>query len=67
MDEFLNFNINNVDIGKAVYDHYLRYSGIGTTNEFNRLLYSNLAKSLLIYYQINKFFKKAPFPVKYKK
>jgi len=56
MDEFLNFNINNVDIGKAVYDHYLRYSGIGTTNEFSRLFYSNLAKSLLIYYQINKFF-----------
>ena len=58
MDEFLNFNINNVDIGKSVYDHYLRHSGIGTTNEFNRLFYANLSKSLLIYYQINKFFKR---------
>ena len=58
MDEFLKFNINNVDIGKAVYDHYLRHSGIGTTNEFNRLFYANLSKSLLIYYQINKFFKR---------
>ena len=58
MDEFLKFNINNVDIGKSVYDHYLRYSGIGTTNEFNRLFYANLSKSLLIYYQINKFFKR---------
>ena len=58
MDEFLNFNINNVDIGKAVYDHYIRYSRIGTTNEFSRLFYANLSKSLLIYYQTNKFFKK---------
>ena len=36
MDEFLKFNINNVEIGKSVYDHYLRHSGIATTNEFKR-------------------------------
>ena len=58
MDEFLKFNINNVEIGKGVYDHYIKHSGIGTTNEFKRLFYANLSKSLLIYYQINKFFKK---------
>ena len=58
MDEFLNFNINNVDIGKAVYDHYLRFSGIGTTNEFNHEIYANLYKSLLIYHQVNEYFKK---------
>jgi len=58
MDEFLNFNIKNFNIGKAVYDHFLRFSGIGTTNEFKREFYANLAKSLLIYYQLDKFFKK---------
>ena len=58
MDEFLKFNINNVEIGKAVYDHYLRFSGIGTTNEFKQEFYANLSKCLLVYYQINKYLKK---------
>ena len=58
MDEFLKFNINNVEIGKAVYDHYLRHSGIGTTNEFKREFYTYLSKCLLVYYQINKYLKK---------
>jgi len=58
MDEFLKFNINNVDIGKAVYDHYIRFSGVGTTNEFKREFYVNLSKCLLIYHQINKYLKK---------
>ena len=58
MDEFLKFNINNVEIGKAVYDHYLRFSGVGTTNEFKREFYTYLSKCLLVYYQINKYLKK---------
>jgi hypothetical protein len=58
MDEFLNFNINNVEIGKAVYEHYLRFSGIGTTNKFKPKFYIFLLKSLLIYDQINKYLKK---------
>ena len=58
MDEFLNFNINNVEIGKAVYDHYLRHSGIGTTNKFEPKFYLFLLKSLLVNDQINKYFRK---------
>jgi hypothetical protein len=58
MDEFLKFNINNVEIGKSVYDHYLRFSGIGTTNEFKGEFYTNLSKCLLVYQQINKYLKK---------
>jgi len=58
MDEFLNFNINDVEIGKAVYDHFLRHSGIGTTNKFEPEFYIFLSKSLLIYDQINKYLKK---------
>jgi len=58
MDEFLNFNIKNVEIGKAVYDHYLRHSGKGTTNKFEPEFYVFLSKSLRIYDQIDKHFKK---------
>ena len=58
MDEFLKFNINNAEIGKSVYDHYLRNSGIGTTNEFKGEFYTYLSKCLLVYYQINKYLKK---------
>ena len=58
IDDFLKFNINNVEIGKVVYDHYLRHSGIGTTNEFKQEFYTNLSKCLLVYYQINKYLKK---------
>jgi len=58
IDELLKFNINNVEIGKVVYDHYIRFSGVGTTNEFKREFYTYLAKSLLVYYQINKLLKK---------
>ena len=49
MDEFLKFKINNIEIGKAVYDHYIRYTGIGTTNKFEPKFYVFLSKGLLIY------------------
>ena len=58
MDEFINFGVNNLDIGKLVYDHYLRSSGVGTTNEFKLQFYAFLAKSLSIYDQLDKYFKK---------
>jgi hypothetical protein len=58
MDEFLNFNINNVEIGKAVYEHYLRHSGTGTANKFEPVFYLYLSKSLQVYDQINRYLKK---------
>ena len=61
MDEFLNFNINGVDIGKTVYDHCIRYSGIGTTNTFNSKFYANLARAFLVHHQMEKYFKKYNF------
>jgi len=61
MDEFLNFNINGVDLGKIVYDQYIRYSGIGTTNIFSRIFYANLAKAFLVHHQMEKYFKKYNF------
>ena len=61
MDEFLNFNINGVDIGKTVYDHCIRYSGIGTINTFTRMFYANLARALSVHDQMEKYFKKYNF------
>lgn len=58
IEKFLELNINNIEMGKAVYDHYLRFSGIGTTNKFENEFYSLLSKSLLINHQLKKCFKK---------
>jgi len=58
IEKFLEFNINNIEIGKAVYDHYLRFSGMGTTNKFENEFYFLLSKSLLINHQLKKCFKK---------
>ena len=58
MNEFLNFNINGVDLGKIVYDQYIRYSGIGTTNIFSRIFYANLAKSFFSSSSNGKIFQK---------
>ena len=61
MDEFLNFNISGVDLGKTVYDHYIRFSGLGTINSFNRKFYANLARAFLVHHQMEKYFKKYNF------
>jgi len=55
MDNFLKFSLNKVNIGQAVYDHYLRYTGIGTSNEFNPKFYLFLSEALLNYYKIKKY------------
>ena len=55
MDNFLKFRLNKVNIGQAVYDHYLRYTGIGTSNDFNPKFYLFLSEALLNYYMINKY------------
>ena len=61
MDDFLKFGINNVNIGKVVYDHYLRFTGVGTTNVFDYKFYVFLSKALSNYYQIKKNFDKFKF------
>ena len=58
IEKFLEFKINNIEIGKAVYDHYLRFSGMGTTNKLEKEFYFLLSKSLLIFHQLKKCFKK---------
>ena len=61
IDDFLKLNLNKVEIGKAVYDNWLRFTGKGTTNKINTDFYRGLSKALLIYDQINKYLKQYNF------
>jgi len=61
IDNFLKFNLNNVNIGKAVYDHYLRFTGVGTTNQFYPKFYLFLSQALANYYEIQKNYDKFKF------
>ena len=54
IDNFLEFNLNGVNIGQAVYDHYLRFTGMGTINHFDHKLHLFLSQALSNYYQIKK-------------
>jgi hypothetical protein len=61
MDDFIKFSINDVKIGVAVYDNFLRFTGIGTINHFNHTMYFFLSEALSNYYQIKKNFDKFKF------
>jgi hypothetical protein len=61
MDDFIEFKLNGVNLGRTVYDHYLRFTGIGTTNNFDYKLYLFLSKALSNCYQIKKIFNKFKF------
>ena len=61
IDDFLKLNLNKIELGKAVYDNWIRYTGMGTTNEIKTDFYLGLSKALLIYDQINKYLKQYNF------
>jgi len=61
IDDFIEFKLNGVNLGRTVYDHYLRFTGIGTTNNFDYKLYLFLSKALSNCYQIKKIFNKFKF------
>jgi hypothetical protein len=61
MDDFIEFEINGVNIGRAVYDHYLRFTGIGTVDHFSPKMYLFLSEALSNYYQIKKNYNKFKF------
>jgi len=61
VDDFTEFELNGVSLGRTVYDHYLRFTGIGTIDHFDYKLYLFLSKALLNYYQIKKNFDKFKF------
>ena len=61
MDNFIKFRLNDVRIGGAVYDHFLRFTGIGTSNHFHHKFYTFLSQALSIYYQMKKNYDKFKF------
>ena len=61
VDDFTEFELNGVSLGRTVYDHYLRFTGIGTIDNFDYKLHLFLSEALLNYYQIKKNFDKFKF------
>jgi hypothetical protein len=61
VEDFFEFNINGINFGRAVYDNYIRFTGIGTVNNFSPKMYLFLSKALSTYYQIKKIFDKFKF------
>ena len=50
-DDFLNLKYENVFVGKIVYDHYIRFTGIASIKYIDPKFYYFLSKNL--------FFKRA--------
>jgi hypothetical protein len=61
VEDFFELELNGVNLGRAVYDHYLRFTGIGTVDHFSPKMYLFLSKALLNYYQIKKYYDKFKF------
>jgi hypothetical protein len=61
IDNFFEFSLNGVNIGRAVYDHYLRSTGMGTIDHFDHKFYIFLSHALSNYYQMKKSYDKFKF------
>ena len=57
VEEFLEFSYGEINIGKAVYDHILRNTGIASTNKINIKFYFFLSEALYCYQYFLKIFK----------
>ena len=57
VDDFLNFSINEVNLGKPVYDHILRNTGVGTAKKISFKFYFYLAEALYAHNFFQKFLK----------
>lgn len=53
IDDLLKIKINDIDYGKIIYDHCVRFSGIGTIDKVLDIFYSYLFKCFLIEHQVN--------------
>ncbi len=58
VDEFLKFKVNRINIGEAVYDHYIRNSNNPSTNHLSYKFLNYLAEALHVNDFSKKFFKK---------
>ena len=57
----MKFSYGEINIGKPVYDHILRHTGIGSTNKINIKFYFFLSEALYCYQYFLKIFKKNNF------
>ena len=59
-DDLLKLKYQNVDIGIAVYDHHIRFTGIGSCELINPKMIYFLSKALLVQNFSKKLFKSKP-------
>ena len=48
IEDFLNLKYENIDIGKTAYDHWIRFTGIGSTDLISPKIIYFLSKALLV-------------------
>ena len=48
IDEFLNLKINGINFGKSIYEHIVRFTGIGTIDKISFKFYYCLSEGLFI-------------------
>lgn len=61
VDEFINFSIDEISIGRSVYDHILRHTGIGSINYLYYKFYFYLSEALYCNDYSKKLFEKNNF------
>ena len=60
-DDFLNLKYENVFVGKIVYDHYIRFTGIASIKYIDPKFYYFLSKTLRIHHDYKKILKSNSF------
>ena len=60
-DDFLNLKYENVFVGKIVYDHYIRFTGIASIKYIDPKFYYFLSKTLRIHHDYKKILKSDSF------
>ena len=57
IDKFVNLQIDQIDLGKISYDHYIRYTGIPSENKIKLKFYFFLVEAFFIHEYCKKIFK----------
>ena len=60
-DEFLNLKYEGVFVGKIVYDHYIRFTGIASVANIDSKFYYFLSKTIRIHHDYKKILKSNSF------
>ncbi len=63
VDDFLNLKLNEISLGKVVYDNYLRSSGFGTLERVNCRAFEGLVTSIGYLEYLENIFQAGNFPV----